>query len=260
MLNGATMKVESEFIDVPASAHQKGAGAIRCFVARPSGNARAPAVVAWSDIFQLTEPHLRICRRLAGHGFVVVAPELYDRLEPSGTVLDFEKDRQRALDDSDKMQLDWIDDDTRAVLEYAEHRADVHHDKIGVLGWCFGGHVAFRAALLPEIKAAACCYPTGVHSGKLGSSTTADTLSRVSSMKAELLLVWGRNDPHIPAEGRAKLHRALDDAGTRYEARLYDAEHTFMRDAEPKLGGARFDPEAADRAFSSIVDLFRRAL
>ena len=122
-----------------------------------------------------------------------------------------------------------------------------------VIGWCFGGHVAFRAAMLPEIRATACCYATGVHNGELGASREAGSLERANEIRGELLLVWGRNDPHIPADGRARIHRHLDDAGVRFEARLYDAEHTFMRDE-----GARFDAEAADRAFGAVLDLFRR--
>ena len=226
---------------------------VRCFVARPKASGRFPAVVAYSDIFQLTAPHRRIVQRLAGHGFVVVAPEIYTRIEPPGTVLDFEQDRQRALDAADRVQLKDADADVQNVVDAIEQRADVDHARIGALGWCFGGHLALRAALLSEVKAAACCYPTGVHNGKLGASTSAGTLERAKELKGELLLVWGRQDPHIPADGRAKIHRALDDVGARYEARHFDAEHTFMRDE-----GARHDPEATDRAFGAIVELFRR--
>ncbi|HEY4223809.1 MAG TPA: dienelactone hydrolase family protein [Myxococcota bacterium] len=248
------MQVISEFVDVKGAA-----GSIRCLTCKPKGVARAPAVVAWSDIFQLTPAHTRMVQRLAGHGFLVVAPELYARFEPAGTVLDFDKDRARAIADSDRVVVSELDADVQAVVDYVEHRPDVDHARIGAVGWCFGGHVAFRAALLPEIKAAACCYGTGIHNGKLGAcdgaATSAGSLERAKELKGELLLVWGRNDPHIPAEGRAKIHRALDDAGIRYEARLYDAEHTFMRDE-----GNRWDPDAADRAFGAVVGLFKRSL
>ena len=57
---------------------------------------------------------LRITRRLAGYGFVVIAPEIYHRIEPPGTVLDFEADRARALDDSGKLPAAAFDADIRA--------------------------------------------------------------------------------------------------------------------------------------------------
>jgi carboxymethylenebutenolidase len=238
------VKIISSTIDI---------GEVRAFVTRPVGEGRFPAVVAYSDIFQLTPPHLRLVARLAGYGFVVVAPEIYGRIEPKGTVLDFEADRQRAQDDAAKLALGDVDADLRTVLDAVTARADV--GDVGALGFCFGGHVAFRAALDSRVKATACCYPTGVHDDKLGASSAADTLARVREISGELLIVWGRADPHIPDVGRAKIHRALDAANVRFEARLFDAEHTFMRDA-----GARFDPEAADRAFAAILELFRRNL
>lgn len=241
------MKITTEPVEIAG---------VRCLVATPaqsSATGRFPAIVAYSDIFQLTPPHVRIVQRLAGHGFVVVAPEIYTRIEPAGTVLDFEKDRVRALADAEKVVLADLDRDVRAVVAAVAQRSDVEHTKIGVIGWCFGGHVAFRAAMLPEIRATACCYGTGIHSGELGASREAGSLGRAHEIRGELLLVWGRNDPHIPAEGRARIHRHLDDAGVRFEARLYDAEHTFMRDE-----GARYDPESADRAFRAVLGLFRR--
>ncbi len=220
-------------------------GDVRAVVSRPVGGGRWPAVVAYSDIFQLTAPHLRLVARLAGHGFVVVAPEIYGRVEPKGTVLDFDADRQRAQDDAAKLELADLDADVQGVLAAVASWPDV--SDLGVLGFCFGGHLAFRAALDPRVRAAACCYPTGVHDDKLGASRTADTLARCSAIRGELLLVWGRDDPHIPAAGRAAIHRALDDAGVRWEARLFDAEHAFMRDV-----GTRYDADAADRAFAAI--------
>jgi carboxymethylenebutenolidase len=226
---------------------------VRAVVSRPVGGGEWPGVVAYSDIFQLTASHLRLVARLAGHGFVVVAPEIYGRVEPKGTVLDFDADRQRAQDDAAKLELEALDADVQTVLAAVAARPDVRD--LGVLGFCFGGHLALRAALDPRVRATACCYPTGVHDGKLGASRSADTLARCGAIRGDLLLVWGRDDPHIPAEGRATIHRALDAAGVRFEARLFDAEHTFLRDV-----GARYDADAADRAFAAILDLFRRNL
>jgi carboxymethylenebutenolidase len=245
--NRGRMKITTGHVDLAG---------VRCLVAKPaqtSAMGRFPAIIAYSDIFQLTPPHVRIVQRLAGYGFVVVAPEIYTRIEPAGTVLDFENDRARALADAEKVVLTDLDRDVRAVMDAVAQRSDVEHTKIGVIGWCFGGHVAFRAARSPEIRATACCYATGIHSGELGGSSDTGSLERAHEIRGELLLVWGRDDPHTPADGRARIHRHLDDAGVRFEARLYDAEHTFMRDE-----GERFDPESADRAFRAVLGLFRR--
>lgn len=241
------MIVTTESVDVKGPA-----GPIRTLLARPrmKTSKRLPGLLLYSDIFQLTPPMVRMAQRFASHGFVVAAPELYGRIEPLGTVLDFDSDRQRALDDSDRMQAHELDADRRALLDMLAAREDV--DGLCVGGWCFGGHLAFRAACEPDVRATACCYGTSIHSGKLGATANAASLERARDIKGDLLLVWGRNDPHIPAEGRAKIHRALDDANVRFEARLYDAEHAFMRDEGP-----RHDPAATDSAVAAMVALFR---
>ena len=208
-------------------------------------------MVFYSDIFQLTGPMLRITRRLAGYGFTVVAPEIYHRIEPPGVVLDFDADRARALDDSGKIPTDEFDVDIRAALDYLKAHPRVDPDKLMAAGFCFGGHLAFRAALQPDVKATTCFYGTGIHNDKLGSDP-ARSLARASEIQGKLLMVFGTLDPHIPEEGRAKIEGALREAGLDFSTHLYEAEHTFMRDE-----GARHDPEATDRAFASMIQLFR---
>jgi carboxymethylenebutenolidase len=227
------------------------AGPIRSFVAAPDRAGPLPAVLFYSDIFQLTGPHLRLATRLADHGYLVLAPELYGRFEPGGTVLDFDRDRQRALDDSARVRVEDVDADRRALLAYLAARPDVDATRIYTAGFCFGGHLAFRAAYEARVAGVACFYPTTVHADRLGASEAVDTLTRAAELRAPLLLVWGSRDPHIPAEGRAKIHAALDLAGARYETRSFDAEHAFMRDEGP-----RYDPAATDAAFEAMLAFF----
>lgn len=244
------MNLTIETVDVPTADGR----AVRAAVFRPKDpNARRrAAVLAYSDIFQLTPPHLRVCQRLAGYGFVVVAPEIFGRVLPAGRALDFEADRQLALDTTELLTVDAFDADRRAVLAWMRQDAGIDAERLLACGWCIGGHLAFRAAQEPTIRATACFYATGVHSDTVGGAHgTATSLAGASAIGGPLLLVWGTRDPHIPKEGRTKIHRALDDAGTDFHVRLYDAEHTFMRDE-----GARHDPVAADRAFRDMLELF----
>lgn len=245
------MQVTRETVDV---ATPDGAR-LRCAVLTPAGAAgtRRPAVLAYSDIFQLTGTHLRICTRLASHGFVVVAPEIFGRVLPSGRALDFDADRQLAMDSTERMTLDGFDADRRAVLEWMETHPAIDPARLFTCGWCIGGHLAFRAAQEPKIRASACFYATGLHIDTVGGAHgTATSLAGAAAIRGPLLLVWGTRDPHIPADGRAKVHRALADAGVDVHVRIYDAEHTFMRDE-----GARADPAATDSAFAAMLEVFR---
>ena len=110
---------------------------------------------------------LRVRRRRA---------EIYHRIEPPGTALDFEADRARALDDSTRIPTADFDADIRAALDFLEDHPAVAPGQLLAAGFCFGGHLAFRAALQPDVKATACFYATGIHNGKLGSDP-ADSLT-----------------------------------------------------------------------------------
>jgi carboxymethylenebutenolidase len=245
------MQCTVENVEIASAAgHVLRASVVKPATASPAK--RLPAVLAYSDIFQLTGSHARVCQRLAAYRFVVVAPEIFARLQLPQAAFDFERDRQRALDTTERMELAWFDEDRRTVLDWMRGQPFVDAERLLACGWCIGGHLAFRAALEPDVKATACFYATGLHDDTLGGAHgTATSLARAKDIRGSLLLVWGTRDPHTPREGRVAIHRALDDAGTTYHVREYDAEHTFMRDE-----GARHDPVASDRAFADMLELF----
>jgi carboxymethylenebutenolidase len=127
--------------------------------------------------------------------------------------------------------------------------------KLGAMGFCIVGHLAFRASMQPDVRATACWYGTGINNGKLGQDTDAGSLVRAKEIRGELLLMFGEQDPHMPKEARETIDRALKGAGVRYQTLLFPTEHAFARDEGP-----RFDPEATDRAFAAMIGLFRRVL
>lgn len=218
--------------------------------------ARYPGILMYSDIFQITGPQLRVSRRLAGYGFVVATPEIYHRVEPAGAAIPFDDaGRTRGQDDARKTTVAEIDADARAALDWLAGDPRVASGRLGAMGFCIGGHLAFRAALQPDVRATAAFYPTGVHDGKLGKDPDAGTLARVKEIRGELLLVYGARDPHVPEPAREAIDAALRAAGTRYVTKLFDAEHAFMRDEGP-----RYDPEATDDAWREAVSFLRRVL
>lgn len=244
------MVVETEYVEIPADG-----GRMRAFLAAPRGGEPHPAVLCYSDIFQLTGPMLRACTRLAGYGFVACAPEIYNRIEPAGAVIPFDDaGRTRGLANARRTPVAHFDADCRAALDYLAGHPGTAKGKLGAAGFCIGGHLALRAALQPDVQATACFYPTGVHSGELGADEDAGTLARLGEIRGSLLVVFGTLDPHVPEEGRTAIGRALGEAGIDYRLSLYPAEHAFMRDE-----GARYDPVATDAAFTEAVALFRRA-
>ena len=245
------MIVKTQHIDLPT-----GQGVMRCFLAAPHAPGCYPGIVFFSDIFQLTGPMLRACVRLAGYGFTVLAPEIYSRIEAPGSVIAFDDaGRTRGMEDALRTPVAHFDEDCRIALDHLAQHPAVAAGQLGAAGFCIGGHLAFRAAMQPDVKATACFYATGVHSGKLGLDEDAGSLARVADIRGRLLLVWGSEDPHIPAAGRSVVETALRAGSADFEQRLYPAEHAFMRDEGP-----RFDPEATDHAFAEAVAFLRAAL
>ncbi|PSN20087.1 dienelactone hydrolase family protein [filamentous cyanobacterium CCP5] len=228
---------------------------MRVYVAEPEPAGRYPGIVFYSDIYQLGRPITLLCDRLAGYGYVVVAPEIFHRLEPIGTVIEpNDLGRLRGNDDARRTEVAEYDADARSLLEWLQAHGAIAPDKIGAMGFCIGGHLALRAALQPEVKATVSCYPTGVHSGKLGRGV-ADTLERFKEITGPVLTVFGSLDPHVPAAGREQILAAFDQAKVSHQSLLYEANHTFMRD-----DGYRFDPAATDAAWAEIIGFFRQEL
>lgn len=242
------MIVTTEYAEISA-----GGSPLRMFVAAPAAAGKYPGILCYSDIFQLTGPMLRACVRLAGYGFVAAAPEIYHRIEPPGSVIAFDdRGRTRGLEDAAKTPVVHFDEDRRAVLDYLARHPRVAPAKLGAMGFCIGGHLAFRAAFEPDVRATVCYYGTGIHDGKLGQDADAGSLVRAGEIRGKLLMVWGTQDPHIPEAGRAAIEGKLREAGVDHAVKLYPCEHAFMRDEGP-----RYDPEATDQAFGDMIALFR---
>src|ERR1700712_2488921 len=184
-------------------------GPMRTHVYRPTAPGRYPGVLLYSEIFQVTGPIRRTAAMIAGHGFIVAVPEIYHEFESTGTVLAYDQagaDRGNVLKTT--KELANYDADARAVLALLKtHEACT--GRLGTMGICIGGHLAFRAAMNPEVLAAACFYATDIHKRGLGKGMNDNSLDRISEIKGELLMLWGRQDPHVPREGRALVYNAL---------------------------------------------------
>jgi carboxymethylenebutenolidase len=82
-----------------------------------------------------------------------------------------------------------------------------------------------------------------------------DSLARAGEIKGELLHVWGRQDPHVPLEGRNIIKACLEEVGARYQWLEVNAQHAFLRDE-----GNRYDPALAHVCYGLVLDLFHRRL
>lgn len=230
-------------------------GRMRTLVLRPAADGKYPGVIFFSEIFQITGPIYRAAAMIAGHGFVVAVPEIYHELEASGSVLAYDQEgSQRGNAHKTAKELASYDADARAAADYLLGY-DACNGRIGAAGFCIGGHLAFRAAFLPEVDATACFYPTDLHKRGLGKGMNDDSLIRAGEIKGEMLMIWGRQDPHIPEEGRKQVYDRMTEVGLHFTWHEFNAQHAFMRDE-----GHRYDPELASHCYGLAIGLFRRRL
>ena len=240
-----------EHEDLPAG----DGGAMRVHLFRPAVAGRFPGVLLFSEIYQVTAPIRRLAAFLAGHGFCVAVPEVYHEYEVPGTVLGYDQPgTDRGNDLKGTKPVAAFDADAAAALDWlARHPACT--GRLATMGVCLGGHLAFRAALDPRVSAAACFYPTDIHSGALGEGRHDDSLARMGELKAETLFVFGRQDPHVPFAGREAIRARLEEVGARYEWHEVNAAHAFLRDEGP-----RYDPALFISTLGWALALFRRVL
>jgi carboxymethylenebutenolidase len=237
-------------VDIPTAT-----GPMRTYFFHPAAESRYPGIIFYSEIFQITGPIRRFASFLAGHGYVVAVPEVYHELEPPGTILAYDQaGADKGNEDKYTKELSSYDADAKALIAQLPTMPQCN-GKLGTVGICLGGHLAFRAALNSEIRAAACFYATDLHSASLGKGKNDDSLARAGEIKGELLHIWGRQDPHVPVEGRIKIKARLDEIGANYQWFEVNGAHAFMRDE-----GYRYDPELEYHCKGLMLSLLHRRL
>lgn len=217
---------------------QRGPMRVHLFV--PAGGGRYPGVIFYSEIFQVTGPIRRMAAALAGEGYVVAVPEVYHEFEPLGTVLAYDQagsDRGNALKTTKEIAS--YDEDTDVTVKFLQGHESCT-GRIASYGVCLGGHLAVRAGFREGVGAVVAFYPTDIHTGNLGTGESDDTLALLAEAKGAFFFGWGRQDPHVPVEGRRIVHQTLEDSGVDFEWHEFNAAHAFLRDE-----GARYNPALA---------------
>lgn len=249
------MNIQSHTADI-----QTPTGLMRTYIHRPvdsrlNGKNKYPAILFYSEIFQQTGPIESAAKIIASHGYVVLVPEVFHELNPIGTVLAYD-DAGRDKGNADKAAKDvqTYDTDNEALITFIKQQA-WYDGNIGAMGFCIGGHLAFRAALQPEIKSTACFYATDLHSLTIPNKPGQHSMERLKDITGEMLMIWGKQDPHIPTAGRMEVYKKMTDANLMFTWHEFNAQHAFMRD-----GDARYDAQTALLCYQLALNLFSRTL
>ncbi len=205
------------------------------YVAQPEDEPIAGLVVV-QEIFGVNGHIRSVADGYARHGFLAVAPALFDRIE-RGVELGYEgADLQRAMSFVPKLDVEKALADVEAAMKYA---AASTGKKVGVIGYCFGGTLAWLAAARLHPAAA-----VGYYGGRIGNYVH-------ESPQCPVMLHFGRQDAHIPPEEVEKVRSAHPNV----EIWWYDAGHGFNCDAR-----GSYDPQSARMARERSLGFLKKHL
>jgi carboxymethylenebutenolidase len=228
------------------------------YVFTPAGDGPWPAVIVYMDAFAIRPAMLEMAQRLADGGYVVLLPDLFYRFGAYKTLVpkdifatgDIRGSVGPLMASTDNLKAA---DDTEAFLAYLDTRDDVAGRKIGTVGFCMGGGMAFAAAgTYPDRVAAVASY----HGGRLAVDESTSPHLLAPKVKAEVYIAVADNDASYPPEMAERFEKSLDDAGISYRSELYaGAAHGWMKPDFPI-----YDEAAAERGWHEMLALFGRTL
>ncbi len=219
--------IHAEYVKYPS-----GADSITAYLAYPERADRAPAVVVIHEIFGMSDFVRSTTEQLAKDGFVALAPDLLTRR--GGTPQSPDSARKLIA----TLNPDTITRDLDAGVAYVKTLKAARPDRIGVIGFCWGGGQSFRYATNnPSLSAFVVCYGP------------APNVADIARIKAPGFGAYAENDARID-QGLPEVREAARNAGVSYRVTVYPGVgHGFLR--------AREKPAVADQAWGDILAFFR---
>jgi carboxymethylenebutenolidase len=218
---------------------KRGNETIRAYVAYPERKTKAPAVIVIHEIYGLTDWEPTVADRLAKEGFVAILPDLL-----SSKHRQTPKDSDEARKLIGELEPDRITADLDAVYRYVNGLPAVQQDRVGTIGFCWGGGQSFRYATNnPNLKAVVVAY---------GPAPDSADIKRI---KAPVLGVYGENDERINAS-LPDVAAKMQSAGKTFSYEVYPGTgHGFLK---PERQG--YDTPERERAWKRILEFYRARL
>jgi carboxymethylenebutenolidase len=207
-----------------------------------------PGIMLFQEIFGINDNIRKVAERLAEAGYTVLAPDMFWRIERR-----FERQDESGMADAFAIvqQFDFAGSVGDITACHAHLLAMPEcTGKVGAVGFCLGGGLAFAAATLSRvdgrgIDAAVCYYGSAIN----------DMIDEVSQLDCPTAFHYGNNDPYISTESIASVEDAVSGR-TDIEFFRYEAGHAFSNWDAPSM----YNKAAADLAWSRTLDFFQRHL
>jgi len=212
------------------------------YLSRPKGDGKHPGVVVIHE-WRGQNDHIRdVCRRLAKAGYAALAPDLLSR---SGGTESFPSP-EAATKGLYKLGDEVFTKDLNGAVNYLKGQNYVRADRIGVIGFCWGGALALLFATRSKDLAASVVY----------YGTNPSNLDDVKNITGPVLAHYGEADERVTS-GLPKLEQAMKEYGKSFEYKIYaGAPHSFNNDTSKRS----YREEAAKEAWAKTLDFFKKHL
>lgn len=227
-------------------------------VYRPDGDGPWPAVLVFMDGVGIRPAMLEVGDRLSRYGYFVLLPDLYYRSGPYApmnphTVFSVPEERKVLMEKFFALATPAnIMSDTSAFLDFLAREPDAKKGRIGTTGYCLGGLLSLTAAgTYPDRIAAAASY----HGGRLATDAPDSPHLLAPKIKARVYVAGAIEDGSFPDEMKARLDKALTDAGVDHRIETYPAKHGWVLGDTPV-----YDEAAAERHWRTLTQFFGGAL
>jgi carboxymethylenebutenolidase len=219
-------------------------GDFSAYVARPKAES-APAIVVIQEIFGVNKVMRDIADGLAAQGYVAIVPDLFWRIEPGIDITDqSEAEWKRAFELFNAFDVDAGVGDIAATITKARALPGVN-GKVGAVGYCLGGLLAFLTATRTDVDASVSYYGVGLEKH----------VNEAEKLTHPLLIHIAEKDQFVPPEAQQLILSALKDH-PQIELHTYaDRDHAFARE-----GGAHYDAADAAKANGRSLTFFQKAL
>ncbi|HEX7760673.1 MAG TPA: dienelactone hydrolase family protein [Caulobacteraceae bacterium] len=219
-------------------------GDFTAYVARPQADS-APAIVVIQEIFGVNAVMRGVADDLAQAGFLAICPDLFWRIEPGIDITDqSEAEWKRAFELFNAFDVDAGVKDIAAVISHARQMPGAN-GKVGAVGYCLGGLLAFLTATRTDADASVAYYGVGIE----------NRLAEADKLAAPLMLHIAQEDQFVPKAAQEMILAALKNHPQITVNTYPGRDHAFAR-----VGGEHYDAGDAATANNRTLEFFKKAL
>ena len=247
-------QVQTRWIDATSET-----GKMAIFIAEPTGSGPYPGIAYCHALPGINQQHRSMAERIAAEGYVVAIPDLFNRISYR-TEFRLPDERDRAQAARQSLTYFGLAVDTRLALNALREHERVDPTRLGVVGYCIGGTVAYLAATVHrDVRAAAVMYGVGLVNPEITPAVPVRCLDLAGWVDCPMLWLSARGDELVPPAEVGTIAERMGSLGKDFDWHIFDdpdVGHGFFEEDIPRF----YNAAAAEWGWSLKLDFLKRHL